>query len=157
MDQEGRTMYQAQLDARYGRCFQELNERFYQHVDFIFGAITLLGGSAIVATVTADHKVLAAISTAVVAISAIVERLVGAVERRVQHREMKRRFAELDASASSLSLADFDAKLKSLQNDGPVNIGALALPAYNANLLAEGHSDHVLSLSKWQRLMEMLA
>ena len=70
---------------------------------------------------------------------------------------MKRRFAELDARSDSLTLEAFDAELKKLQSDGPTTIGALALPAYNANLLAEGHDGMVVPLKFWQRLFQFLA
>lgn len=158
MSVNGRTKYQAQLDARYARCFQELHERLFGRLDFLFGAITLLGGSAIVYTVTAEHKTLATVLGSMVAASAIIERLVGATERRIQHREMKRRFADLDARADQLTLEQFDGELKRLQCEGPSStIGGLAMPAYNANLLSEGHGANTQPLSLWEWLVRVLA
>ncbi|MEA3086154.1 MAG: hypothetical protein QOC89_3851 [Paraburkholderia sp.] len=115
MDIYERTKYEAQLDVRYGRCWNALNERLFGRIDLFFGAVTLIGGSAIVFTVTADHKTAAAVVGRVVAVSAIVERLVDATEKRLEHKAMKKLFADLDGRSVGMSLDEIDVELRKLQ------------------------------------------
>ncbi|MEA3128668.1 MAG: hypothetical protein QOF46_463 [Paraburkholderia sp.] len=113
MDIYERTKYEAQLDVRYGRCWNALNERLFGRIDLFFGALTW--GSAIVFTVTADHKTAAAVVGRVVAVSAIVERLVDATEKRLEHKAMKKLFADLDGRSVGMSLDEVDVELRKVQ------------------------------------------
>jgi hypothetical protein len=157
MEHYERSKYEAQLDVRYGQCWNRLNERLFGRIDLLFGAITLFGGSAIAVTVTADHKAAAAWVGGIVAVSAIVERLVGATEKRLEHREMKKRFADLDARSGALSQEEIDAELRLLQADGPCGIRGLDVPAYNANLRTNGRLEAKLPVSFWNWLCAVLA
>ncbi|GAB2912886.1 hypothetical protein GCM10027093_59000 [Paraburkholderia jirisanensis] len=152
-----RSKYEAQLDVRYGTCWNALNERFFARLDWLFGAITLLGGSAIVYTTTADHKVAAAWIGGLVAASAILERLAGATEKKLEHRAMKKRFAELDARSQSLSLDQLESELKRLQADGPTGMAGLAMAAYNANVRTHGRGDSVGQLTAWGKFLSLLS
>lgn len=157
MEHYERSKYEAQLDVRYGQCWNHLNERLFGRLDLLFGAITLFGGSAIAVTVTADHKMAVAVLGGVVAVSAIVERLVGATEKRLDHREMKKRFADLDARSGAMSLEDIDAELRRLQADGPTGVRGLDVPAYNANMRTNGRPEIQLRVGVWNWLTAALA
>ncbi|WP_225031777.1 hypothetical protein [Paraburkholderia sp. XV] len=152
-----RTKYEAKLDVSYGQCWNALNERFFGRIDWIFGAITLLGGSAIVYTVTADHKVAAAWVAGVVAAGAILERTIGATEKKLEHRAMKARFADLKARSDSMSLDELDAELVRLQAEGPSGMKGLDDVAYNANVRTAGREDWVAPLNLWSKFLRAMA
>ena len=152
-----RTKYEAVLDVSYGICWNSLNERLFGRIDWVFGAITLFGGSTIIFTVTADHKLAAAWVSGVVAISAILERSIGATEKRLEHKAMKRRLCELQAKCSSLSLEEIDRDLSLLRADEPTGLRGLDMVAYNQNVRAHGRGSYIERLSLWEWLLSILA
>ena len=152
-----RSKYEAVLDVRYGFRFGEMNERFYRRLDLLFGFIGLFGGSAAVVGAIATYPILSLSSGAMVAAFAVIERLVRPVEKAIDHANYKKRFADLDARASKLSLDDLDSELRRLQADAPMGINSLAIPAFNANLRSNGRGDLSTQVSYWSRFIALLA
>lgn len=152
-----RSKPEAILDVRYGARFGEMNERYYRHLDTFFGFVGLFGGTSVVVGIAASNPTLSAMSGAVVAACAIVERLVRPVEKALEHCTCKKRFADLDARSAMLSLEDIDSELRRLQMDAPIGISALAIPAFNANLKSNGLENAVVAETIWQRLVNCLA
>ena len=152
-----RTKSEAQLDIRYARCWNAMNESLFGRIDWIFGAVTLFGGSAIAFTVTADNKHAVIALGAIVAVSAILERMVGAKEKQLEHRAAKKRFAELDGRSGTMTLEEIDRELRPLQADGPAGVQGLAIPAFNANLQTNGYEDGHMNASLWSRFLMLLA
>lgn len=152
-----RTKYEAQLDIKYARCFHSLNERFYCRLDFIFGLITLIGGSAIAASTLGQYEIIYGWLGGMVAISTLVEFLVKAPEKKCAHRDMRAKFADLDARSGSMSLEQIDAELLQLQ-DNSSGIKGLEAVAYNQNLKSNGREDaSVLKLNIWNNFLSLLA
>lgn len=149
--------YVAVLDVRYGARYGELNERLYRRLDLLFGFVGLFGGSAVVVGAVGSYPMLSALSGGIIAACAIVERLIRPVERAIEHRDFKKRFADLDARASAMSADDVEAELRRLQMEAPTGLSSLAIPAFNVNLRSNGREDAVVPESFWQRALAILA
>lgn len=152
-----RSHYEAVLDVRYGLRFNELNERLYRRLDLLFGFVGLFGGTSAFVAVVGSAPVLAACASALVAASAVIERLVRPVEKAVAHAEFRRRFGDLDARSGALDLVAVDAELRRLQADGPLGFAALARPAFNANLRSNGRQDALTPESRLERFAAWFA
>ncbi|AOY00117.1 hypothetical protein [Jeongeupia sp. USM3] len=154
---DARTHYEAMLDIGYGYHFNDLCERLYRRVDFVFGAIGLIGGCAAATALLPTSGTAVAIAGITLAGNAIIERLIGASARAERHNEFKRRYWALRAEATGLTTTDLDRKLAQLQADGPNGLNGLASVAYNANVLAAGRDDATIPTSRWSRLLACLA
>lgn len=150
-----RSTYEAILDVRYGQRFNEINEIFYRRLDLLFGFVGLAGGTAAFTGALTAAPVVAGVAGVAIAASAIIERLVRPVEQAVAFAEFRRRFAELDARAAGMTLADIDAELRRLQAAGPHGVTGLAACAYNRNLLSNGRPDAVMPLTGWERFLAL--
>ncbi len=149
--------YVAVLDVRYGSRYGELNERFYRRIDLVFGFVGLFGGSAVVFGAVSANPTLAAWSGGVVAACAVFERLIRPIERAVEHRDFKKKFADLDARSSAMSCVELDTALRRLQMEAPTGISSLAIPAFNANLRSNGRDESVIPETAWQKAVALLA
>jgi len=149
---DGRTHYEAVLDARYGVRFNELNERYYNRLDLMLGLITLAGGSAAVVSWANQSPGLAAAAGVVLAFVSLFGQLLCAPRKAEQHAAGRRAYADLDARAPGLTLEQVDAELRALQAALPSGIALLAMPAYNANLRSNGRGEHVQPMNRWERL-----
>lgn len=145
------------LDVRFGARYGELNERFYRRLDVAFGFIGLFGGSAVVVGAFGSYPWLSGISGVLIAACAIIERLVRPVEKAIEHRDFKKRFADLDARAPSIAEAELQAALRRLQMEAPQGMASLAIPAFNANLRSNGRDDAVVRESKLETFMASLS
>lgn len=146
-----RTKYEAILDVRYGQCYNELNARFYRRLDLLFGFVGLFGGSGALIAAIAEYKTLGVITGAAVAAIAVIERLVGAIEKAVRHEDFKKKFASLNIEADHLEFAEIERRLRELQADGPSGLHTLGRPAYNLTVTANGRPDYTVALSRWER------
>lgn len=152
-----RSKYEVLMDVRYGARFGELNERFYRRLDVLFGFVGLFGGSGAVVGAVGSYTAVAAVSGALVAAFAIIERLVRPVEKAIEHSAFKKRFADLDARALKMQVDDIEAELRRLQADAPLGIDSLSMPAFNANLRSNGRDEEIVPESMWQRTIALLA
>ncbi len=155
-----RTAYEAKLDVAYGVCFNEINARFYRHLDLIFGFIGLFGGTAVFTAAIGDWQGVSLVAGALVAASAIFERLIRPVEQALRHDEMTRRFVELRVlieGQPGMSIEAINSGLYALQGSGPSGIASLAPIAYNQVVTSAGRTDFQIEISFWQRLVAVLA
>jgi hypothetical protein len=151
-----RTLYEATLDCRFGRQFSLMNARLYQRIDFVFGFVSLFGGSTAFGGAIAQNPTLAGAAGVVLAVASILERLMAPALKAHEFKEHAKRFADLDARAHSMDVAHIDSELRRLQAEGPMGFEALALPAHNANLLSNGHADMVEALPLGSRFLRAL-
>jgi hypothetical protein len=154
---DSRTIEEATLDVRFGQHYNDLNARLYRRLDFGFGFVGLFGGTGAFVAALGEYRTLGLIAGAVLAASAVIERLVRPVEKAVEHDACRLRFADLDARIEQLALADVERELKRLQSTGPSGFHALKIPAYNVNLIANGRPDFVLNESRWAKFLGNLA
>lgn len=147
-----RTKYEAILDVRYGQCYNDLNARLYRRLDMFFGFVGLFGGSGALIAAIAEYKTLGVVTGAAVAAVAVIERLVGAVEKAIRHEEFKKEYAALNATADELELAEIDRQLRRLQGEGPTGLHSLGRPAYNLMVKANGRPDYAVQLTKSERI-----
>ena len=154
---DSRTKYEATLDVRFGLCYNDMNARLYRRFDSIFGFVGLFGGSGALIAAIGGYKPLGIVAGALVAALAVIERLVRPIEKAVLHDDFKARYASLNARMSDAELPDIERDLVTLQAQAPSGFHALKLPAYNANLLANGRPDYMANTSRWQRFMALLA
>src|SRR5204862_2065210 len=94
---DGRTHYEAVLDVRYGSRYSDLCARFYEHLDMLFGFVTLVGGTAAFTAFFQKDSALMAIAGFSLGAIAIIERLVCAPRKAERHCQAKDKFAALDA------------------------------------------------------------
>jgi hypothetical protein len=154
---DNRTIYEATLDIRYGCRFNDMNARLYRSMDFMFGFIGLFGGSGALIAAIGGYKALGVIAGALIAAVAVIERLVRPIEKAVEHDDAKRRYADLSARASEITLQELDKELTALQANAPSGFSALEIPAYNANLLANGRPEYSVEASAWQKTIAFFA
>lgn len=154
---DSRTIYEALLDVRFGRQYNDLNARLYRRFDLFFGFVGLFGGSSAFIAALGEYRTLGVIAGAAIAALAVVERLVMPVEKAIAHEELGRRFSALDEEAGTLDLPTLERELKRLQGTGPSGFYSLKIPAYNANLLANGRPDCTVLASRWERFIALLA
>jgi hypothetical protein len=154
---DGRTHYEAVLDVRFGVHFNGMCERYYNSLDSLIGTVSLIGGSAAAVSFVNKSADIAATAGLVLAVIAIVERLLNAARKAEQHGAAKRAYGDLDAKAGKLSLAQVDAELRSLQASAPSGIRSLLVPAFNANLRSAGREEFVRPEAPLSKLATLLA
>lgn len=154
---DNRTIYEATLDVRFGCHYNDMNARLYRRLDLCFGFVGLFGGSSAFIAALGQYRTLGVVAGATIAALAVVERLVRPVEKAIEHEECRRRFSDLDQRIDALDLPVLERELKRLQGSGPSGIHSLKIPAYNANLLANGRPDCVARASIWARCVALLA
>jgi len=147
-----RTHYEALMDVRYGRTFSEMNERFFNRIDMLFGAVQLFMGSAAAASLFGASESSLKWAGALLAIVAVLERLIGPGRKAESFAHARAAWGDLDARGGALTLEHLDPEIRTLQSTLPSGIGLLAMPACNANLRSNGHEDRVLSLTWMERL-----
>lgn len=152
-----RTHYEAVLDIRYACVFSRLNVVLYDRIDVFFGFVGLAGGSAAVASVLTQQPGAAVTAGLTLAVMSILERLVNAARKSEQHKQAVAQFAELDARAPSMTLAEVDAELARLRAAAPQGFAGLAEVAFNANLRSNGRASHCISLPAWSRVLRLMA
>lgn len=155
---DARTHYEATLDIGFGQRFNELCERFYKRLDFVFGAIGLIGGFAAASSLLGTCSQQTAVAAGLLlAANSIIERLVAPGAKAEIHAQMKRQYGQLRSQAPSLSLEALDQQLRTLQTDGPLGISGLSAVAYNANVRSEGREDFAMPLTRWNKMLALFA
>jgi hypothetical protein len=152
-----RSKYEALLDVRYGARYAELNGRFYRRLGLFYGFVGIFGGTSVVVSVQTTNAQVALWSGALIAACSILDQLIRPTEKAIDHETAKKRFADLDARSTSLSLEAIDAELRYLQAESPAGIESLSATAYNANLRSNGWTEEAIKRSLWQKLVALLA
>lgn len=148
-----RTHYEAVLDIKHAVLVHRLNERLYNRLDAMLGAIGMAGGSGAVVGLLGSSPNVAAVAGAVLAALSIIERTVGAARKAEVHRQGTEAFAALEVRASALQLAEIDAELAGTKARFPDGLEGIGWVAYNRNVRSAGHISSVVPMSRWQRLL----
>lgn len=157
MPETTRTLANAVMDVRYGYHYGELNQRLWSHLDTTLNLAGALGGSAAVASLFAASPALVLSAGITMACVSVLQLVLRPAQRAAEFRDAKRSFAELDAKAWDMPLADLDRQLKGLQASAPIGSSRLGMPAYNACVRANGHESKVVTLKLTERLVSALA
>ncbi len=153
-----RTRYQIELEIRYGMRLDELHRRFYARLASALTFALLLAGSAAFGGYIAALPELAGAAGLVVAALTLAEVVLRPGERGAYASALARQFGVLRATAGELTIDDLSRRLSELQCETlPGEIEALRGVAMNDVLREHGHSDELLALSRWQRVIAVLA
>ena len=157
--QAERNLGEAILDCKYGICFNDMNARLYRRMGSAFSILNLLGGSAIFSSAISDGDqfYLSLISGLIVFIASILDYEIKPGEKSARCEFQREKFGELLSKSDGMELKEFDMELHKLQSTGPSTINTLQVPAYNANLLANGFDTHVVPETTWQKFVEFFA
>lgn len=154
---DSRTKEESILDIKFGVCYNDLNVRLYRRLDLLFGFVGLFGGSGALIAAIGAYKELGVVAGAAVAGVAVIERLIGSVEKAVRHEEVKRKYSALLIKSDGLDFAEVERRLQKLQCNSPSGFHSLLAPAYNKNVRANGRPDYMLKLSTWERVVAFFA
>lgn len=154
-----RNLAEAILDCKYGICFNDMNARLYRRMGSAFSILNLLGGSAIFSSAISDGDqfYLPLISGLIVFIASILDYEIKPGEKSARCEFQREKFGELLSNSDGMELKEFDMELHKLQSTGPSTINTLQVPAYNANLLANGFDTHVVPETTWQKFVGFFA
>lgn len=137
------------FDIDYGYFYNLSNERFYSRLDGLLNFVQLVGGSAAAAgAMQSDAKLVVGAGVAL-AVCAAISIVVQPAVKAERHCQMKTRWRELLAYKGD-DIADQAAKL---QASGPIGMGILAMPSYNAALRSRQHDDTGCRELSWLQKM----
>lgn len=152
-----RSKYEAQLDIDYAIELHARHIKLYRHLRWAFSLVFLVSGSAVFAGALAELGPLAKWTGAAIALCAILDHLSAPADKAAQHKELKRRWCELQAESGSLTLAEIDTRISTLRAEDVHIVDALQTPSYNANLRRHGREDFARPLSVWEWFVAALA
>lgn len=152
-----RTQAVAITEVRYAINYATRHEAFWRHVDTSINLLNALAGSAAFASVLAGDGAWGGVAGAVVALASCVALVMRPADKAVEFRDFRRQFAALDAVAYGLSLAEIDGQLKVLRQDAPRGFDSLDTVVWNDTVRADGHEARIRPLTRFERVMRMLA
>lgn len=155
-DQFGRSIYKATLEVQYGIQLNQLNEDFYTRVDRLLTLVSLLAVAGVVINLFESFGPTskAILGIAVVACAAIQAIWQPATAAAV-HREAKRAFYALNRQVRELNIAEAFARIDAIRADLPAGVDALAQPAFNRAMQANGQD--LVALHWSERLAQAFA
>ncbi len=139
-DAFGRSVYKAALESQYGIQLNQLNETFYGRWDRLLTFASLLAGAGVTVNFFQSlgpfwNGILGLIVASCAAVQAIWQ----PANCAAAHREGKKTFFALDAVVRGLSIDEAFARIGAIRASLPAGFDALAQPAYNRTLRANGH------------------
>jgi hypothetical protein len=152
-----RTLAIAITEVRYAIHFAGRNEAYWRHLDTLLNMVNALAGSAAFGAVFAQNTAIGAIAGICVAISSCTSLVMKPIDKAVEFRDFRRRFAKLDAEAWEMTLSELDKVLKVLRQEGPMGFESLGAVAWNDAMLADGHVERASELTWFQRIMSLMA
>lgn len=155
--QLNRTLAVAVTEVRYAIFFAGRNEAYWRHLDTILNLMNALAGSAAFGALFAQSSTVGALAGICIAIGSCVSLVMKPIDKAIEFRDFRRKFAKLDAEAWEMELADLDMALKVLRQEGPMGFESLGAIAWNDAMLADGHEERVNRLTWFQKLMSFLA
>jgi hypothetical protein len=145
------------FDAEYGYWYNAACERFYGRIDLACNFVQLVGGSAAAAAAFGGRPQLVVLSGLFLACAAAISLTVQPAVKADRHQRTKCAFLAIKRRRHSADAAAIDEAIADAQADGPVGIGALAIPAYNDAVRAMGREQGVRPLRWWERLAAFIA
>jgi hypothetical protein len=153
-----RTHYEAVLDIRWAIRYNLLLKRVYRRLKNVIAFAELFAGSAAFAGAFAHSPHwLSAAGGLTIAALAIFNHVISPAETAACADEMRRRYTALDRLAPSLPLEELDARIKDLRESDAPEIEPLRWIAQRDMLIENGRDDIVEPLTRWQRLVSVLA
>ena len=155
-DRFGRTIYGAVLDVQYGIQVNQLNEAFYTRVDRLFTLVSLLSVAGVVVSLfeSFSDTSKAVLGIAVVGCAA-VQAIWQPSNTAAVHREAKKAFFALNKVVRDLSIAEAHQRIDDIRAGLPGGFDALAQPAYNRAMAANGQD--TVPLTWWERSAQAFA
>jgi hypothetical protein len=149
--------YELTLTVRMSARYHSLCERWFLKLNKLVTFFNVFLGSGVVATSLSDKPGLAAGMGVVIAFFSAVDVTYGTAQKAMQHRDLYRRYVQLDGAIAreSLTAEEILARTRDIEADEPPIIKAFQIFAYRQNLAAHGQADHepTVRLSWFQRLM----
>lgn len=152
-----RTQAIAITEVRYAINYAARHEAFWGHVDTSINLVNAMAGSAAFASLLANGTTFGAIAGGVIAMTSCVALVMRPAERAGAFRDFKRQFAALGAIAHRLSLGDIDGRLKVMRQDAPRGFDSLDAVVWNDTMSADGHASRIRQLTRFERVMKMMA
>lgn len=149
--------YQLVMNIAMSARYHQLAEKWYSRLNEFGTFLSLLAGSAVFAGLLRENEVVTTVAAALVTIFSGVNLVVGTARKATAHRELYRRFCDLEAKASQTNDEELAAETKKIERDeGPILPG-LQWAAYHQNLLRWGQDtaaadDAKRDLSLWARI-----
>jgi hypothetical protein len=149
--------YELTLTVRMSARYHSLCERWFLKLNKLVTFCNVFLGSGVVATSLSDKPEMAAGMGVVIAFFSAVDVTFGTAQKAMQHRDLYRRYVQLDGAIAreSLQPEEILARTREIEADEPPIIKAFRVFAYRQNLAAHGQADHepTVRLSWIQRLM----
>lgn len=145
-------------EIRYAQRLCERTARLYRHAQTFGTFMTVLGGSAIVASLSNAVAAWVALAGAVLfAVFGAVMVAVRPTEKAVANEADARRYAQLRTAGASMSEAQLRAALDQARETDAPEVETLRDVAYNDVVIEVGRADWALPLSRTQKLLAALA
>lgn len=153
-----RTHDEGVLDIDYSIRLYELHARFYRRTRFLMTFISLISGTAVVATVMGQHQALAVVASILLALLPILDVLIDPAAKATFFDDYRKQFLKLKASSAALSLEEIDHQLTTLYATPCDEIEPLRRVALRDNLYRHGHEDWLQKpLTRYERLWAAMA
>ncbi|MDA8375633.1 MAG: hypothetical protein M0Z50_00905 [Planctomycetia bacterium] len=137
--------------------YHERRAAFFSRLDTLNGLISLSAGTSVAATAISGHPVVAFSAGTIVALSNVINVMIGSSRMAALHRELRGRFIGLERQMvlSAMTAENFqrftDERLR-IESEEPPVIGALDALCHNEEARAEGNVSCVRPVSWWQRM-----
>jgi len=138
--------------------YHERRAAFFLSLDRINGIVSLSAGAGAVSSALSARPDLAAVAGGIVAVSNIINVVVGSSRMAALHRELRGRFIDLErrvqrAPKTEEALQECtDERLRIEQEEPPI-VGALEMLCYNEEARAEGNFEHVRRMDWLHKLL----
>lgn len=137
--------------------YHERRAAFFSKLDTLNGMISLLAGTSVAATAVSGHPGVSLLGGAIVAVSNVINVMIGSSRKAALHRELRGRFIDLErqmvlSAQTPENLPRFwDERLR-IESEEPPVIGALDVLCHNAEARAEGNNNYLRPMRWWQRM-----
>ena len=152
-----RTLGQAVSDVRYAVHYATRNEAWWRRLDGLLNLVGAIAGSAAFGSLFSPANAWGPWAAGVVAAASCAALVTKPMDKAIEFRDFKRKFADLDAVAWNLSLQDLDARLRVLRQEAPLGFASLEPAAWNDMVMADGHMSRVRELGRFERFMAWMA
>jgi hypothetical protein len=149
--------YELTLTVRMSTRYHSLCERWFLKLNKLVTFCNVFLGSGVVWTSFSSAPKATAGFGMVIALLSALDVTFGFAQKANQHRDLYRRYAQLDAAIAreSLTAEEILARTREIEADEPPIINAFRIFAYRQNLATEGQPEHepTVRLSWFQRVM----
>lgn len=145
------------FDIQYGYSFNLACEQVYRRLDFLLNIVQLVGGSGAALAVISSSQAVLVWTGIALSLAAAVALLVQPALKAAGHAQAKAGFIKLLGKSADMTTQQAADAIAELRVSAPAGFGALANPAYNAAAQAMGRVDAVVSVNRFERLMQAIA